>query len=192
VLLLQRPGGEFRVALPFFVRSKRGLYITYIQLSLTSVQSVKAHAGIYENEIADRLMKEATQNYYVTYSRIPRSAIKKDTRKESTRKWLRQREETTKGAITKEFFPSVERRLAVNLTLSPKLTTIMTGHGNIRSYLHRLKIIGSPECPCKQGTQTVDHLIFQCNRLKQCFSNCGSRTASGSPVLRLWSSYIEH
>jgi hypothetical protein len=71
-----------------------------------------------------------------------------------------------KGAITKEFFPSVERRLAVNLTLSPKVTTIMTGHGNIRSYLHRLKILGSPECPCKHGTQTVYHLIFQGNRLK--------------------------
>jgi len=27
-------------------------------------------------------------------------------------------------------------------------------------------IIGSPECPCKHGTQTVDHLIFQCKRLK--------------------------
>jgi hypothetical protein len=43
----------------------------------------------------------------------------------------------------------------------------MTGHGNIRSYLHRLKIIGSPECPCNHGIQTVDHLIFQCNRLKK-------------------------
>ena len=52
-------------------------------------------------------------------------------RKESIRKWQRQWEETTKGAITKEFFPSVERRLAVNLNLSPKVTTIMTGHGNI-------------------------------------------------------------
>jgi len=41
----------------------------------------------------------------------------------------------------------------------------MTGHGNIRSYLHR-KIIGSPECPCKYGTQTLDHLIFQCKMLK--------------------------
>jgi hypothetical protein len=40
--------------------------------------------------IADRLEKEATQNHYVTYSRIPRSAIKRDTRKESIRKWQRQ------------------------------------------------------------------------------------------------------
>jgi hypothetical protein len=31
-------------------------------------------------------------------------------------------------AITKEFFPSVESRLAVNLNLSPNVTTIMTGH----------------------------------------------------------------
>jgi len=51
----------------------------------------------------------------------------------------------------------------VNLNLGPKVRTVMTGHGNIRSYLHRLKIIGSPECPYKQGIQTVDHLIFQCN-----------------------------
>jgi hypothetical protein len=43
----------------------------------------------------------------------------------------------------------------------------MTGHGNFRSYLHRLKIIGSPECPCNLGIQTVDHLIFQCKRLKK-------------------------
>jgi hypothetical protein len=63
-------------------------------------------------------------------------------------------------------FPSVEGGLTVNLNLSPTATTIMTGHGNIRSYLHGLKILGSPECPCKHGIQTIDHLIFQCNRLK--------------------------
>ena len=26
--------------------------------------------------------------------------------------------------------------------------------------------LGSPQCPCKHRIQTVDHLIFQCNRLK--------------------------
>jgi len=31
----------------------------------------------------------------------------------------------------------------------------------------RLKIIGIPVCPCKHSTQTIDHLIFQCKRLKK-------------------------
>ena len=127
---------------------------------------VQAHVGIYGNEIADRLAKEATQNHHITYSRIPKSAIQKDIRKESIRKWQKHWEETTKGAITKDFFPSVESRLAVNLQLSSNITTIMTGHGNIRSYLHRLKITGDAECPCKHGIQTVQHLIFQCKKLK--------------------------
>jgi ribonuclease HI len=126
---------------------------------------VKAQAGIYGNEIADRLATEATQNYYVTYSRIPKSAIRKDTRKESIRKWQSQWEETKKETITKELFPSVGRRMAVNLNLITNVTTITTGQGNIRSYLHRLKIVGSPECPCKRIIQTADHLIFQCKRL---------------------------
>jgi ribonuclease HI len=38
---------------------------------------VKAHAGIYGNEIADRIAKEATQNYYVNYSRTPKKRYKK-------------------------------------------------------------------------------------------------------------------
>ena len=42
----------------------------------------------------------------------------------------------------------------------------MRGHGNIRPCLHRLKIIDSPDCPCKQDIQTVGHLIFQCECLK--------------------------
>ena len=64
---------------------------------------VKAQAGIYGNEIADRLPKEATQNYHVTYSRIPKSAIKKDTRKESIRKWQSQWEQR-KERLLKNFF----------------------------------------------------------------------------------------
>ena len=91
---------------------------------------------------------------------------KKGYPERSIRKFQSQQEETTKEAITKEFFPSVENRLAVNPNLSPNVKTIMTGHGNIRSYLHRSKIIESPECPCKHCTKTVDHLILQCKRLK--------------------------
>ena len=41
---------------------------------------------------------------------------KKGYPEKNIRKWQSQWEETTKGAITKEFFPSVERTLAVNQT----------------------------------------------------------------------------
>jgi hypothetical protein len=54
----------------------------------------------------------------------------------------------------------------VNLHLNPNVTTIMRGHGNIRCYLHRLKFVDSTECPCKKDIQTIDHLIFQCEKLK--------------------------
>jgi transcriptional accessory protein Tex/SPT6 len=101
---------------------------------------VKAHVGIYGNEMADRLVKKATENHNETYSRLPKSAIKRDNRKQSIRKWQRQWKETTKGAVTKEFFPSVEGRLAANLNFGPDITAIMTGHRNLRSYLYRLKL----------------------------------------------------
>jgi len=40
-----------------------------------------------------------------------------------------------------------------------------TAHGKTRSYLNRFKIIETPESPCANGSQTVDHLLYQCNKL---------------------------
>jgi hypothetical protein len=120
---------------------------------------VKAHAGIDGNETAGRLAKEATQNHYVTYSRIRKKHYNKGDPGRKYKKMAESMEGNKKRTVTKEFFPSVERRLAVNLKLNPNVTTIMSGHGNIRSYRHRLKIIDSPECPCKNDIQTIGHLI---------------------------------
>jgi ribonuclease HI len=47
---------------------------------------VKAHVGIYSNEIADRLAKEATKNHHETYSRLLKCAIIRDNRQQSIRK----------------------------------------------------------------------------------------------------------
>ena len=56
-------------------------------------------------------------------------------------------------------------RLNIKITLTPNFTAIVTAHGKTRSYLHRFKEIESPECPCGSGTQTVEHLLYDCGKL---------------------------
>jgi hypothetical protein len=42
---------------------------------------------------------------------------------------------------------------------------MVTGHGKTRAYLHRFKIMEHATCPCNNGEQTVDHLLYQCTLL---------------------------
>jgi hypothetical protein len=42
---------------------------------------------------------------------------------------------------------------------------IVTAHGKTKAYLHRFKIIESPECPCDGGNHTVDHILYDCIKL---------------------------
>jgi len=44
----------------------------------------------------------------------------------------------------KYFFPKIADRLKLRINVTPKFTTIVTGHGNIKTYLHKYKIIESP------------------------------------------------
>jgi hypothetical protein len=71
----------------------------------------------------------------------------------------------TKGQITKDFFPVIQDRLKMKIKITPIFTTMTTGHGNLKSYLHKFKIIESPTCPCGTTEQTIDHLLFQCELL---------------------------
>ena len=49
-----------------------------------------------------------------------------------------------------------------------KLSTVVTGNGTLRSYYYRYKIKDDPDCVCRMGLQTTDHLIWECtNLLKQ-------------------------
>ena len=72
--------------------------------------------------------------------------MKEDTWKESIRKWQSQREETRKGAITKEFFPSAERRLAVNLN-KPKRNNNYDRPWKYSILLTSIKNYGKPRVP---------------------------------------------
>jgi len=83
------------------------------------------------------------------------------------RKWQIEWDHKTKGVTTKLYFPKVADRLKLKISVTPNLTMMVTGHGNIKSYLYKHKIIDSPMCPCKIGEQTTDHILYGCDLVKQ-------------------------
>jgi len=125
---------------------------------------VKAHAGTSGNELADKLAKQALgkTDLLISYNRVPKSVIKRDLEDTSVETWQREWDKTTKGRITKDYFPKVSERLHTKLHLTQNFTTIVTGHGNIKSYLHRFKIIDAPNCPCGNDNQTTQHILLEC------------------------------
>ena len=101
-----------------------------IQFSL-----VKAHVRIHGNELADTLAKEATTNMDIkeSYKKVPKSLVISEFGR-SVEKWQREWDQITKGEITKEYFPVVADRLNMKTNTPHNFTTMVTGHGNIRSY----------------------------------------------------------
>jgi hypothetical protein len=88
--------------------------------------------------------------------------IKRDLENTSAETWQGEWDETTKGRITKDYFPKVAERLHTKIHLTQNFTTMVTGHGNIKLYLHRFKIIDAPDCPCGNDNQTTEHILLKC------------------------------
>ena len=48
------------------------------------------------------------------------------------------------------------------------LTQALTGHGCFRSYLHRIRVYQSAECPeCPGVDEDVEHALFHCPRFRE-------------------------
>jgi len=130
---------------------------------------VKAHDNNYGNELTDQLAKEAASDdaLNITYNKLPKSAVTSELKGLGLLKWQSDWDFLNKGALTKSFFPKVKDRLAKRLQICSYLSTTVTGHGKLRAYLHRFKIIEDPMCPCKMNPQTTDHLIWKCASLSK-------------------------
>ena len=122
---------------------------------------VKAHVGIYGNELADRLAKDVacSTEIAVTFDRIPKSTLYSELEEEATQKWQKEWEKCTKAPVTKQIFPNVRERINLSINVNPNFTAMVTGHGKTRAYLHRFKIVESATCPCNKEDQTLDHIL---------------------------------
>jgi len=123
---------------------------------------MKTHAGHHGNELADQLAKEAATNNGIIecYNKIPKSTVKSEFSENSVKMWQSEWDSTVKGAITKLYFPKIADRLILKINVTPNFTTMVTGHGNIKSYLYKYKIIDSPKLPLqKRRTDNRPYII---------------------------------
>ena len=101
------------------------------------------------------------------YKKVPESVVISELSEISIENWQMEWDQTTKGKITKEYFPVVADKLNMRINITHNFTSVVTGHGNIRSYLHRFKTIETPTCPCGTKDQTIDHLLFESELLNK-------------------------
>ena len=164
---------------PGFHQKRQNPYISHGQNSTKSRELeqadwkvrfcwVKAHVGTLGNELADRLIKEAATNadIAICYNKSPKSVVLGELEKTSVETWQSIWSCSFKVNATKEYFPTVTERLNMKISTNQHLTTMLTGHGNIKSYLHRFKIITSPVCPWGKNDQTTDQLLYECELFK--------------------------
>jgi len=105
---------------------------------IIGISWVKAHVGIYGNELADQLAKATTRNgdIAVSFNRIPTSILYSELKEAVIQKWQTDWDMCTKAAITKEFFPNLRDRLKMNISINLNFTAMVTGHRRTRVYLH--------------------------------------------------------
>jgi hypothetical protein len=89
----------------------------------------KAHAGHFENELADKLANKTTKNNDICYNKFPKSEIEHQEREKSIEKWQQQWDNTTKGCATKEFFPNSKDSPKMKINLTPNFTAMVKAHG---------------------------------------------------------------
>ena len=75
-------------------------------------------------------------------------------------------EQHRERALCRSFFPVVEQRLKMKITITSEFTAIITEHRKTKSYLHRFNLADNPTCPCNEGVQTPEHIIYECKILE--------------------------
>ena len=106
-----------------------------------------------------------TTDKTISYNRMSLSTLSSGLEEKTKQQWQKNWEETTKAALKRRFFPNITDRLKLKINVTSNFTTMVTGHGKTRAYLHRFKLLESATCPCDKGDQMTD-LLYHCTLLQ--------------------------
>ncbi|XP_035222043.1 uncharacterized protein LOC118194935 [Stegodyphus dumicola] len=123
------------------------------------IKWIKTHIGIYGNELADSLAKEAATGSNITTVHIPwpTSYLKKTLRQIVCKKW---QQEWSNSLTGRTFYFKAKVDLQ-RLTPNPLLVRFISSHGPFPQYFHRFAITSTDVCICGEKG-TADHYIAAC------------------------------
>ena len=118
------------------------------------LQSNPSHCGVGGNEEADRLSKMGSKLEQSAHS-MSYGEAKTILRNNFRTEWRQRLDIGTE----EDSIHQLDRAAQVTIF------RLRTGHSQLLSHLHRLKISHSDECPCGAGRQTPNHILQSCPTL---------------------------
>ncbi|KYQ53696.1 hypothetical protein ALC60_07383 [Trachymyrmex zeteki] len=157
-------------------RTHRNHIVYYVKQAYHDVvrngkEWVPAHSGIPGNESADLIAKQATTDGYSPEFRVPYE----DLLIESKRQAYAQFEEymkTVSSTKGKKYFNQYHitsrkpwfHKTSFNREEIVLINRLRSDHINLNESLHRVNIVNSPAYPCGDSSQTINHIIFHCEK----------------------------
>ncbi len=129
---------------------------------------IPSHIGIYGNEEADKLAKNALANPVEVTSIQPHlTDLHKILQSETFEKWKSRWDDSEKGRLCHSIIPAPQQKPwfhKVNMDRASIVAwnRIISNHTLTNDSLSRLKMRENPICECGANYQTIDHLIFEC------------------------------
>ncbi|GFS62497.1 hypothetical protein TNCV_1262791 [Trichonephila clavipes] len=126
---------------------------------------VRGHTGVLGNERAYWLAKAATKRKIDIGVNIPKSFYKKITKERMVKSWDQEYLISNKGSITKNFFPTINKRLSCHhFYTNYKITQFLTGHVGP---IPREGIHGNEKADFLARTAAEERVWFKNRRAKQ-------------------------
>lgn len=136
---------------------------------------IPAHTGISGNEAADRAVKEVAEMIEVQPNPGPQLQSTAAVNREAVRllqaKWKKQWAEETEGRHLFKLNPELKKAVlmkhnGLSKAMSAVGIQLQTSKIGLGQFLFERKVSGfsDPECSCKAGNQTVQHVLLACRR----------------------------